>query len=196
MLGSVNVLPQYNKNILLLLSAVYYRNYALLWSCVVVAGQVSWPNVWISAITVRNRNFGTLFNQELWISLKVGIRNSSGYTCMGIINIQYILRRPLTKYLRCPLFIPTISSMSIVHINHCWHQPFPIPKLINIKVDHPMLSNKQILGSNKCLRCWTRRVLQQGSICSFLLAESRGVYLFIYIPNFHKGLPSIWVESR
>jgi len=38
MLGSVNVLPQYNKNILLLLSAVYYRNYALLRSCVVVAG--------------------------------------------------------------------------------------------------------------------------------------------------------------
>ena len=47
MLGSVNVLPQYNKNILLLLSAVYYRNYALLRSCVVVAGvgQASWSNV-------------------------------------------------------------------------------------------------------------------------------------------------------
>jgi len=42
MLGNVNVLPQYNKNILLLLSAVYYRNYSLPWSCVVVAGgQVS-----------------------------------------------------------------------------------------------------------------------------------------------------------
>jgi len=40
MLGNVNVLPQYNKNMLLLLSAVYYRNYSLLWSCVVVAGVV------------------------------------------------------------------------------------------------------------------------------------------------------------
>jgi len=38
MLGNVNVLLQYNKNILLLLSAVYYRNYSLPWSCVVVAG--------------------------------------------------------------------------------------------------------------------------------------------------------------
>jgi len=38
MLGNVNVLPQYNKNILLLLSAVDYRNYSLPWSCVVVVG--------------------------------------------------------------------------------------------------------------------------------------------------------------
>ena len=30
--------------------------------------------------------------------------------------------------------------MSIVHINYCRYQPFPIPKLINIKVDHSMLS--------------------------------------------------------
>jgi len=177
MLGSVNVLPQYNKNILLLLSAVYYRNYALLWSCVVVAGQVSWPNVWISSITVRNRNFGTLFNQELWISLKVGIRNSSGYTCMGIINIQYILQRPLTKYLRCPLFIPTISSMSIVHINHCWHQPFPIPKLINIKVDHPMLSNRFSAATN----VWD---VEQEEYCNkapYVLFFSQNQEEFIYL---------------
>jgi len=38
MLGNVNVLPQYNKNILLLLSAVDYHNYSLPKSCVVVAG--------------------------------------------------------------------------------------------------------------------------------------------------------------
>jgi len=62
MLGNVNVLPQYNENILALLSAVYYRNYALLRSCVAVAGQVSWPNDWTSAIADRNRNFETLFN--------------------------------------------------------------------------------------------------------------------------------------
>ena len=63
MLGNVNVLPQYNKNILLLLSAVYYRNYSFPWSCVVVAGgQVSWPNVRTLAVADRNRNFGTLFN--------------------------------------------------------------------------------------------------------------------------------------
>jgi len=36
MLGNVNVLPQYNKNILLLLSAVDYHHYSLPWSCVVV----------------------------------------------------------------------------------------------------------------------------------------------------------------
>jgi len=41
MLGNVNVLPQYNENILVLLSAVYYRNYSLPWSCVVVAGAVA-----------------------------------------------------------------------------------------------------------------------------------------------------------
>ena len=36
MLGNVNALPQYNKNILLLLSAVDYHNYLLPWNCVVV----------------------------------------------------------------------------------------------------------------------------------------------------------------
>ena len=40
MLGSVNVLLQYNKNILLLLSAVDYCNYSLPKSCVVVVGVV------------------------------------------------------------------------------------------------------------------------------------------------------------
>ena len=38
MLGSVNVLLQYNKNILLLLSAVDYRNHLLPKSWVVVEG--------------------------------------------------------------------------------------------------------------------------------------------------------------
>jgi len=38
--------------------------------------------------------------------------------------------------------IDQTSSMSIVHTNYCRYQPFPIPKLKNIKVDHPMLSNK------------------------------------------------------
>jgi len=79
---------------------------------------------------------------ELWISVKVGIRNNSGYTCIGIINIQYILQCPLTKHLRCPLSISTISSMSIVQINYCRYQSFPISKLINIKGDHSTLSNK------------------------------------------------------
>jgi len=37
-LGNVDVLLQYNKNILLLLSAVDYRNYSLPKSCVVVVG--------------------------------------------------------------------------------------------------------------------------------------------------------------
>jgi len=41
MLGSVNVLLQYNKNILLLLSAVDYHNYSLPKSCVVVVGVVA-----------------------------------------------------------------------------------------------------------------------------------------------------------
>ena len=126
MLGNVNVLLQYNKNILLLLSAVDYRNYSLPWNCVVVVegiaavDQVSQYNAWTSTVTDRNRNSGTLFYQELWISVKVGIWNNSGYTRIGIINNSHILQCPLTK----------TSSMSIVHINHYRFQPFPISKLI------------------------------------------------------------------
>ena len=63
-------------------------------------------------VTVRNRNFEPLFNQELWISVKVGIWNNSGYTRISITNIQHILQ--------CPLIIPS-------HV-------------FNIKVDRSMLS--------------------------------------------------------
>ena len=42
-LGNVNVLLQYNKNILLLLSAVDYRNYSLPKSCVVVVKKFTAP---------------------------------------------------------------------------------------------------------------------------------------------------------
>jgi len=190
MLGNVNVLPQYNKNILLLLSAVYYRNYALLWSCVVVAGEVSWSNVWTSAVADRNRTFGTLFNQELWISVKVGIRNNSGYTCMDIISIQYIRQRPLTKYLRCPLFIPTISSMSIVHINHCWYQPFPIPKVVNIKVDHPMLSNKYNSAATNVWDVEQEEYWNKAPYVLFFLPnQEEFIYYYFLSPNFIGNSP-------
>jgi len=81
---------------------------------------------------------------------------------------------------------------------HCPYKLLSISTISNTKVDQyqSRSSNavKQIqLGSNKCFRCWTRRVLEQGSMCSFLLAESGGVlFFFIYIPKFHRELPSIW----
>ena len=62
------------------------------------------------------------FNQELWVSVKVGIWNNSGYTRIGIINVQHILQ--------CPQTILTMSSMSIVRINYCRYQSSPISKLI------------------------------------------------------------------
>jgi len=110
--------------------------------------------------------------------------------CMDIISIQYIFQRPLTKYLRCPLSIPT----HIFNV-HCPYKSLSISTISNTKVDQyqSRSSNavKQIqLGSNKCFRSWTRRVLEQGSICSFLLAESEGVYLFIFLyPQISWGTP-------
>ena len=70
MLGNVNVLPQYNKNILLLLSAVYYRNYTLLRGGVVVA-----------AIGVGGKYLGSMFeHQQLLLGTRTAehcsIRNS------------------------------------------------------------------------------------------------------------------------
>ena len=140
MLGNVNVLLQYNKNILLLLSAVDYRNYSLPKSCVVVVDQVSQFNIGTIAITVRNRNFEPLFNQELWISVKVVSGTVVDIRVQASFNIQHILQCPLTKHLRCPLPILTMSSMSIDHITCCPYQPFPISKLINFKADHSTLS--------------------------------------------------------
>ena len=66
---------------------------------------------------------------------RVGIWNNSGYTRIGIINIQHILQCPLIKHLRCPLSIP----------NHVFNVPCPykslsISTISNIKVDHSLLS--------------------------------------------------------
>ena len=97
------------------------------------------------------RKSGLVSNQDL--KNKVGIRNSSGYMCMDIISIQYILQRPLTKYLRCPLSIPT----HVFNV-HCPYKSLSTSTISNTKVDqHQSRSSnavKQIqLGSNKCFRC-------------------------------------------
>jgi len=73
MLGNVNVLPQYSKNILLLLSAVYYCNYALLRSCVVVAavgvvGQVSCISILAQCLNISN----CCQEQKLWNTVQLG----------------------------------------------------------------------------------------------------------------------------
>ena len=141
MLGNVNVLLQYNKNILLLLNAVQT---IIITHCRGAGQQQQKQAKHLSPMSeYQQLLIGTETLEhcsiELWISVKVGIRNNSGYTCIGIINIQYILQCPLTKHLRCPLSISTISSMSIVQINYCRYQSFPISKLINIKGDHSTL---------------------------------------------------------
>ena len=74
------------------------------------------------------RNSGLVSNQDL------GIRNS---ICMDIVSIQYILQRPLTKYLRCPLSIP-IHVFNV----HCPYKLLSRSTIPNSKVDHSMLSNK------------------------------------------------------
>ena len=70
------------------------------------------------------RNSGLVSNQDL------GIKNSSGYMCLYTISIQYILQRPLTKYLQCPLSIPT-HVFSV----HCPYKLLSISTIFNIKVD-------------------------------------------------------------
>ena len=70
------------------------------------------------------RNSGLVSNQDL------GIKNSSGYMCLYTISIQYILQRPLTKYLRCPLSIPT----HIFNV-HCPYKSLSISTISNTKVD-------------------------------------------------------------
>ena len=70
------------------------------------------------------RNSGLVCTQDL------GIRNSSGYMCMDTISIQYTLQRPLTKYLRCPLSIPT----HVFNV-HCPYKSLLISTISNTKVD-------------------------------------------------------------
>ena len=70
------------------------------------------------------RNSGLVSNQDL------GIKNSSGYMCLYTISIQYILQRPLTKYLQCPLSIPT-HVFSV----HCPYKLLSISTISNTKVD-------------------------------------------------------------
>jgi len=120
MLGNVNVLPQYNENILLLLSAVYYRNYALLRSCVVVAGQVSSISILALCLNISSR----YQKQELRNTVQLGTLDK----CQGWHQEQWWIyvygHHQYSIYSSAS--IDQTSSMSIVHTNPCLQCPLSI----------------------------------------------------------------------
>jgi len=71
--------------------------------------------------------------------------------------------------------------MSIVHINHCRYQPFPIPKLINIKVDHPMLSDKYNSAATNVSDVEQEEYWNKAPYVLFFLPNQEEFILFIFL---------------
>jgi len=132
------------------------------------------------------RNSGLVSNQDL------GIKNSSGYMCLYTISIQYILQRPLTKYLQCPLSIPT-HVFSV----HCPYKLLSISTISNTKVDQYQSRSSDAVKQSDSRQQQMFQKLNKKSIVTrlhmffFLLAESGGVYLlfFLHPPNFIGNSP-------
>ena len=114
---------------------------------------------------------GTIVDIRVWVS--------------SIFNIFFDVH--------CPY--QAMSSMSIVHINYCQYQPFPISKLINIKVDHPVLSNKHNSAATNVSDVEQGEYWNKAPYVLFFSSNQEEFILF-YIPKFYKGFPSISVESR
>jgi len=117
--------------------------------------------------------------------------------CMNIISIQYILQRPLTKYLRCPLSIPT----------HVFNVHFPYKLLSISTISNTKVDQYQSRSSNAVKQTDSRQqhmfeMLNKKSIGTRLhmffssRLIRRSLFYFIYIPKFHKEFPSIWIDSR
>ena len=132
MLGSVNVLLQYNKKYFT--TAQCSRLSQLL-----IAEELSSSRRYSSSrpsILVQYWNNSNYCQEQ---ELRTTVQSGTLDKCQGrYLEQQWIYAyryHQCSHILQCPL--TKTSSMSIVHT-----KPFPISKLINTKVDHSMLSNK------------------------------------------------------